>query len=114
MVAVPEALGVNVTEQLPLTKVQLVALKLPVTPVAVKATEPAGVVAPAPLVSATVAVQVEGWLIPTEAGEHTMVVEVVLFVTVIEQLQAPQLVLDERTEYLGLWVTLFVAGIEEL
>ncbi len=93
IVAVPTALGVNVTEQLPLTNVQLVALKVPARPVAVKATEPAGVVAPAPLVSVTVAVQVEGWLIPTEAGEHTMVVEVVLFVTVMEPLPAPLLVL---------------------
>src|SRR5947199_8774694 len=77
MVAVPEALGGNVKEHLALTKVQLAALKLPVTPAAVKATEPAGVVAPAPLVSATVAVQVEGWLTATDEGEQTIVVEVV-------------------------------------
>ncbi len=91
MVAVPEALGVNVTEQLPLTKVQLVALKLPVTPEAVKATEPAGVVAPAPLVSATVAVQVEGWLTATDEGEQTIVVEVVRRVAVTVPLLAPLL-----------------------
>ncbi len=91
MVAVPEALGVNVTEQLPLTKVQLVALKLPVTPAAVKATEPAGVVAPAPLVSATVAVQVEGWLTATDEGEQTIVVEVVRRVAVTVPLLAPLL-----------------------
>jgi len=90
-VAVPEALGVNVTEQLPLTKVQLVALKLPVTPEAVKATEPAGVVAPAPLVSATVAVQVEGWLTATDEGEQTIVVEVVRRVAVTVPLLAPLL-----------------------
>src|SRR5205809_452341 len=91
MVAVPAALGVKVTEQLPLTNVQLVALKLPARPVAVKATEPAGVVAPAPLVSATVAVQVEGWLTATVPGLQTMVVDVVLRVTVIEPLLAPLL-----------------------
>ena len=91
IVAVPTALGVNVTEQLPLTNVQLVALKVPARPVAVKATEPAGVVAPAPLVSATVAVQVEGWLTATVPGLQTIVVEVVLRVTVIEPLLAPLL-----------------------
>ena len=83
----------NVTEQLPLTSVQLAALKLPVTPVAVKATEPAGVVAPAPLVSATVAVQVEGWLTATDDGEQTIVVDVVRSVPVTEPLVAPLLAL---------------------
>src|SRR5205809_7244916 len=99
MVAVPAALGVKVTEQLPLTNVQLVALKLPARPVAVKATEPAGVVAPAPLVSATVAVQGEGWLTATEPGAQSMVVDVVLRVTVIEPLLAG--LLDPRavTDY---------------
>jgi len=82
---------VNVTEQLPLTNVQLVALKVPARPVAVNATEPAGVVAPAPLVSATVAVQVEGWLTATVPGLQTIVVEVVLRVTVMEPLPAPLL-----------------------
>src|SRR5207247_5552062 len=96
MVAVPEALGVNVTEQLPLTKVQLVALKLPVTPAAVKATEPAGVVAPAPLVSATVAVQVVGWLTATDEGEQTIVVEVVGRVAVTVALLAPRVQLRWR------------------
>ena len=81
----------NVTEQLPLTNVQLVALKVPARPVAVNATEPAGVVAPAPLVSATVAVQVEGWLTATVPGLQTIVVEVVLRVTVMEPLPAPLL-----------------------
>src|SRR5437867_13413301 len=91
MVAVPAAVGVNVTEQLPLERVQLVALKVPARPVAVNATEPAGVVAPAPLVSATVAVQVEGWLTATVPGLQTIVVEVVIRVTVIEPLLAPLL-----------------------
>src|SRR5437773_1040091 len=84
MVAVPAALGVNVTEQVPAPdRVQLVALKVPARPVAVNATEPAGVVVPAPLVSVTVAVHVEGWLMATVLGLHTMVVEVVLRLTVI-------------------------------
>ncbi len=79
------------TEQLPLTRVQLVALKVPAAPVLVKATEPAGVVAPAPLVSATVAVQVEGWLIATVPGLQTIVVEVVRRVAVTVPLPAPLL-----------------------
>jgi hypothetical protein len=60
MTAVPAALGVNVTEQVPATSVQLGALKVPARPLAVNPTDPAGVVAPAPLVSATVAVHVDG------------------------------------------------------
>src|SRR5207249_2680010 len=99
MVAVPAAVGVNVTEQLPLERVQLVALKVPARPVAVKATEPAGVVAPAPLVSATVAVQVDDWLIGTEAGVQTIVVEVVRRVAVTVPLVT--LVLPACTESLG-------------
>jgi hypothetical protein len=83
MTAVPAALGVNVTEQVPVAdNVQLGALNVPARPLAVKPTEPAGVVAPAPLVSATVAVHVEGWLIATVAGLQTTVVEVVRAVTV--------------------------------
>jgi hypothetical protein len=77
MTAVPAALGVNVTEQVPAAdNVQLGALKVPARPAAVKPTEPAGVVAPAPLVSATVTVQVDAWPIGTGEGEHTTVVEV--------------------------------------
>jgi hypothetical protein len=83
MTAVPAALGVNVTEQVPAAdNVQLGALNVPARPLAVNPTEPAGVVAPAPLVSATVAVHVEGWLIATVAGLQTTVVEVVRAVTV--------------------------------
>jgi hypothetical protein len=81
--AVPAALGVNVTEHVPADNVQLGALKVPASPVAVNPTDPAGVEAPAPLVSATVAVHVDGWLIGTEAGLHTTVVDVDLRVTVI-------------------------------
>src|SRR5437773_1725023 len=101
MVAVPAAVGVNVTEQLPLERVQLVALKVPARPVAVKATEPAGVVAPAPLVSATVAVQVDGWLIATVRSVERRVVEVGRSVAVTVPLVAPLLELPACTESLG-------------
>jgi len=40
-----------------------------------KLTEPVGVTAPAPDVSATVAVQVLAWLTVTDDGEHDTVVE---------------------------------------
>jgi hypothetical protein len=94
MDAVPAALGVKVTEQVPAAvKVQLAALNVPARPVAVKPTEPAGVVAPAPLVSATVAVHVDAWLIGTEDGAHTTVVEVVLFVATTDPFVAPLLAL---------------------
>jgi hypothetical protein len=91
--AVPAALGVKVTEQVPVANVQLAALKVPARPVAVNPTEPAGVEDPTPLVSATVAVQVEAWLIGTEEGAQTMVVEVVRRVAVTEPLLAPLLAL---------------------
>lgn len=66
MLAVPDAEGMNLTPQdavepVP-AKVQLVTLKLPVTPVAVKLTDPVGVVAPTAEVSVTVAMQVDTWL----------------------------------------------------
>ena len=91
--AVPAALGVNVTEQVPAASVQLATLKVPARPAAVNPTEPAGVVAPTPLVSATVAVQVDGWLIATVPGLHTTVVEVVRRVATTEPLVAPLLAL---------------------
>jgi hypothetical protein len=74
-------------------KVQLAALKVPARPLAVNPTDPAGVLLPTPLVSATVAVHVEGWLIGTEAGEHTTVVEVVRLVATTEPFVAPLLAL---------------------
>ena len=83
----------NVTEQLPLTSVQLGALRVPAPPVEVNATTPPGVVPPAPLVSATVAVQVDVWLIGTDAGLQTTVVEVVRRVPVTDPLVAPLLAL---------------------
>src|SRR5205809_7185450 len=108
MVAVPAARGVNVTEQLPLSSVQLVALNVPARPVAVKATEPAGVVAPAPLVSATVAGSDDGRLIVTEAGLQTGVVEVVGRVAVTVPFVYPLLELPACTEALVVSVTLMV------
>jgi hypothetical protein len=56
MSAVPGAVAVNVTEQLPETRAQVVELKDPAGPVSVKVTVPVGVVGVA-LVSVTVAVQ---------------------------------------------------------
>jgi hypothetical protein len=51
--------GVNVTEQVPAVRLQVVAEKVPAPPVLAKVTVPVGIVAPTPLVSATVAVQVD-------------------------------------------------------
>jgi hypothetical protein len=84
-------LGVKVTEQLPPVRVQLAGvLKVPAPPVEAKLTEPAGVVAPvAPLVSATVATQVEAVPIATEAGVQTTVVEVVRLFTVSDWVANP-------------------------
>jgi len=92
--AVPAALGVNVTEHVPAAvNVQLAALNVPARPLAVNPTEPAGVLEPTPLVSATVAVHVEGWLIATVPGLQTTVVELVRRVAVTEPLVAPLLAL---------------------
>jgi hypothetical protein len=102
MTAVPAALGVKVTEQVPAAvSVQLVALNVPARPAAVNPTEPAGVLPPTPLVSATVAVHVDAWLIGTEPGAQTIVVEVVRFVATTEPLVAPLLALPAWTESFG-------------
>jgi hypothetical protein len=108
--AVPAAVGVNVTEHVPAAvNVQLVALKVPARPVAVNATEPAGVLPPIPLVSATVAVHVDAWLIGTDEGAHTTVVDVVLLVPTTEPLVAPLLALPAWTVSLGVYVPVMVA-----
>jgi len=77
MLAAPEADGVNFTLQLDVepvpTKVQFVALKLPVTPVSVKPTEPFGVVAAIVEVSVTVAVHVDAWLARTGLEHETLI-----------------------------------------
>jgi hypothetical protein len=94
MTAVPAALGVKVTEHVPAAdKVQLAALNVPARPLAVNPTDPAGVLEPTPLVSATVAVHVDAWLIGTDAGAQTTVVEVVRRVPTTEPLVAPLLAL---------------------
>jgi hypothetical protein len=57
--AVPDAVGVNVTEQDSPDRVQDGALNVPATPVLVNPTVPVGVLVGAGDVSVTVAVQVE-------------------------------------------------------
>jgi hypothetical protein len=59
----------------PAARVHVAELKVPVELV-VKVTVPVGTIAPAPEESATVAVQLEGALSGTLAGEHTTVVVV--------------------------------------
>jgi len=81
LVAVVEP-RVNVTEQVPADRVQVVAENVPAPPMLVNVTVPVGVEAVGGEVSATVAVQVEGCPIGTVAGEHEMVVLVVRSVTV--------------------------------
>jgi hypothetical protein len=64
------------------------AAKLPAAGVE-KVTEPAGAVAPTPLMSETVAVHEIGWLIATEAGVHDTLVEVVRLFTVSDIVAKP-------------------------
>ena len=79
--AVPVAVAVKVTEQLPDTRVHVVELKDPAGPVSVNVTVPVGVVTVPAEVSETVAVQDEAT--PTTTGlVQTTVVEVVLGLTV--------------------------------
>ena len=68
--AVPVAVGVNVTEQLPDDRVQVVELNEPAGPVSANVTVPVGVVVDPVDVSVTVAVQVEAWFTTTEEGEQ--------------------------------------------
>jgi hypothetical protein len=99
IVATPAALGVKVTEHVEVPTVALATRvhgfgvpSVPAAPVEVKVTEPAGLLAPAPLVSTTVAVHVEACAIGTEAGLQVTVVDVVRRVPVTEPLVAPLLV----------------------
>jgi hypothetical protein len=84
IVAVPALLGVNVTEQLPELKLQLVGLNEPVAvPDLVKLTVLVGVLdVPAAVVSVTVAVHVEPLLTTTDEGEQLTAADVVRAVTV--------------------------------
>ncbi len=82
-VTAPLAVPVNVTEQVPNAKVQLVGLNVPAAPVLENATLPVGVDVVPAAVSATVAVQVEPCAMKT--GEvHDTVVLVVLRLTVMD------------------------------
>lgn len=82
MTAVPLVLGVNVTLQVPATKVQETVLNVPVTPDTVNDTVPVGVDVGAGEVSVTVTVQVVGWFTTTLVGVQLTTVEVVRGVTV--------------------------------
>ena len=81
MSAVPVAVAVNVTAQLPLARVHVVELNEPAGPVSVKVTVPVGVATVPAEVSVTVAVHEEAT--PTRTGEvQTTAVEVVRGLTV--------------------------------
>jgi hypothetical protein len=79
--AVPVAVAVKVTEQLPDTNVHVVELNEPAGPVSVKVTVPVGVVTIPAEVSVTVAVHDEAWFTTTGLVQTT-VVEVVRGLTV--------------------------------
>ena len=72
--------GVNVTEQLPDTRVQAVELNDPEGPVSEKVTVPVGVIGPVE-VSVMDAVQLEAWLTMTELGEQLTLVDDVCWPT---------------------------------
>ncbi len=93
--SVPAPVGVNVTEQLPATRLQLVAgLNEPVAvPAEVNLTVPVGVLAVPVAVSVTVAVQVEPLLAATDEGAQLSVVEVERPITVSANDWLPVLVL---------------------
>jgi len=83
-VSVPALVGVNVTEQLPDTRLQLVAglKEPPAVPDEVNLTCPVGVLGVPVAVSVNVAVQVEPLLATTDEGVQLTVVEVERPVTV--------------------------------
>ena len=92
--SVPAAVGVNVTEQLPETRPQLVGLKDPLAvPALMKLTVPVGVLGVPVAVSVRVAVQVEPLLVTTDEGAQLTVVEVERPVTVSVNDWLPVLVL---------------------
>ena len=92
--SVPAAVGVNVTEQLPETRLQLVGLKDPLAvPALVNITVPVGVLGVPDPVSVSVAVQVEPLLATTDEGAQLTAVEVERPVTVREKDWLPVLVL---------------------
>jgi len=77
--AVPVAVAVNVTEQLPETNAQVVELNEPAGPVSLKVTVPVGVIMVPGEVSLTVAVQEETWPITTGLVQTTAVEVLRLF-----------------------------------
>ena len=91
----PVPVGVKVTEQLPVTRVQLVAgVNVPLdVPDELNLTTPVGVVAVPDAVSVTVAVHVEPLFIATDEGVQLAVVEVERPITVSVQDWLPVLVL---------------------
>ena len=94
-VSVPAPVGVKVTEQLPMTRLQLVAgVKTPLAvPDELNLTVPVGVLAVPDAVSATVAVQVEPLFIATDEGAQLTIVEVERPMTVSVNDWLPVLVL---------------------
>jgi len=94
-VSVPAPVGVNVTEQLPATRLQLVAgLNEPLAvPDEVNLTCPVGVLGVPVAVSVTVVVQVEPLLVTTDEGAQLNVVDVERPVTMSVNDWLPVLVL---------------------
>jgi hypothetical protein len=94
-VSVPAAVGVNVTEQLPAIRLQLVVgVNVPLAvPDEVNLTCPVGVLGVPVAVSVNVAVQVEPLLVTTDEGAQLTVVEVERPVTVSVKDWLPVLVL---------------------
>lgn len=94
-VSVPAPVGVKVTEQLPVTRLQLVAgVKVPLAvPDDVNLAIPVGVVAVPDAVSVTVAVHVDPLFVTTDDGAQVSDVDVERPVTVSENDWLPVLVL---------------------
>jgi len=82
--AVPVAVAVNVTEQLPDTRAQVVELNEPAGPVSVKVTVPVGVVTVPGEVSVTVAVHEEAWFTTTGLVQTTAVEVLRLFTVTLD------------------------------
>ncbi len=80
-VTAPAAVPVNVTEQVPATKVHDVGLNVPAGPVLVNETLPVGVLAVPAAVSATVAEQVEPCAMNTGEAQETVVLVVLRLTT---------------------------------
>ena len=94
-VSVPAPVGVNVTEQLPANRLQLVAglNEPPAVPDEVNLTCPAGVLAVPLAVSVDVAVHVEPLFVTTDDGAQLTTVEVERPITVSVNDWLPMLVL---------------------